>query len=304
MNLDKIYIDLIKSINRENILRNEPMKNHTSFKIGGSADILITPDSIAETVFAINYCMDNDLKYYVIGNGSNLLVRDKGIRGIVIKIAEKFSNISIEDTKIRAQAGVLLSRLSKIIMAESLEGFEFASGIPGTLGGAVTMNAGAYGGEMKDVVTGISCINEKGEVINLDKKEIDFGYRRSIIQDKGYIVLEIEMEFNKGDYEKIKEATNDLTFKRTSKQPLHLPSAGSTFKRPEGYYAAKLIDDSDLRGVRFGDAQVSEKHCGFIVNVGNANSEEVLSLIKMVQKVVRDKFDVVLDTEVRIIGEE
>lgn len=304
MNLDIIYMELAQGINKENILRDEPMKNHTSFKIGGPADILITPESVEEIVYSINYCRNNRVKYYVIGNGSNLLVRDKGIRGVVIKIAESFSNITIEDTIVKAQAGVLLSRLSKIIMAESLEGFEFASGIPGTLGGAITMNAGAYGGEMKDVVKGITCIDEKGKVIYLDNKDIDFGYRRSIVQDKGYIVLEVEMELVKGDYGNIKKITDELTHKRTSKQPLHLPSAGSTFKRPEGYYAAKLIDDSDLRGVRFGDAQVSEKHCGFIVNVGNANAEQVLSLIKLVQKVVKDKYNVELDTEVRIIGDE
>jgi len=304
MDLDKIYSELTKEIKVENILRNEPMKNHTSFKIGGPADILVIPDSVDEIVYSIKYCMANEVEYYVIGNGSNLLVRDKGIRGVVIKIAENFSDIIIEDKKVKAQAGILLSRLSKIIMKESLEGFEFASGIPGTLGGAVTMNAGAYGGEMKDIVVGVTAIDDKGEVVYLSNKELDFGYRRSLVQDRGYVILEVDMEFKKGDYEEIKKITDELTCKRTSKQPLELPSAGSTFKRPEGYYAGKLIDDSGLRGARIGDAQVSEKHCGFVVNLGNASAEEVINLIKLVQKVVRDKFGVKLETEVRIIGEE
>jgi len=239
-----------------------------------------------------------------MGNGSNLLVRDKGFRGVVIKIAENFSDVRVENTKIKAQAGILLSRLSKIIMKKSLEGFEFASGIPGTLGGAVAMNAGAYGGEMKDVLVGCSVINEKGEVIYLNNDELELGYRRSIIQDKGYVVLEVDMKFKKGDYDKIKSINDDLTQRRTSKQPLHLPSAGSTFKRPVGYYAGKLIQDAGLKGVRIGDAQVSDLHSGFIVNVGNATAEDVINLIRLVQKVVRDRFDVELETEVKIIGEE
>ena len=189
-------------------------------------------------------------------------------------------------------------------MNESLEGFEFASGIPGTLGGAITMNAGAYGGEMKDIVLGCSVIDDKGNTIYLKKQELDFGYRKSIVQEKGYIVLEVDMKFKKGDFEKIKSITDDLTKKRTTKQPLHLPSAGSTFKRPDGYYAGKLIEDAGLKGVRVGDAMVSDLHSGFIVNVGNATADDVFNLIKLVQKVVKDKFDVELETEVKIIGEE
>ncbi|SHJ63436.1 UDP-N-acetylmuramate dehydrogenase [Paramaledivibacter caminithermalis] len=304
MDINKVYKDILHKISPQNIFKNEMMANHTSFKIGGPADIMVLPRTIDEIVSMIKYCKENKIKYYVIGNGSNLLVRHKGIRGVVIKIADNFNDVDINDTKVTAKAGVLLSRLSKLIMKESLEGFEFASGIPGTLGGAVAMNAGAYGGEMKNVVTGASVLDSHGNVIYLNNEELKFGYRKSIIQEKGYIVLDVNMEFKKGDFQKIKSITDDLTKRRTSKQPLHLPSAGSTFKRPENHYAAKLIEDAGLKGVRLGDAQVSDIHCGFVVNLGKATYEDIYNLIKLVQKVVRDKFDVMLETEVKIIGEE
>lgn len=304
MDINKIYKGILDTINPENILVNEMMKNHTSFKIGGPADIMILPKSVDEIAFTIKYCIDNKIKYYIIGNGSNLLVRHNGIRGVVIKIADNFNDVAIKDTKVKAKAGTLLSSLSKLIMKESLEGFEFASGIPGTLGGAVAMNAGAYGGEMKDVVTGASVLDNEGNVIYLNNEELKFEYRRSTVQTNNYIVLEVDIELNKGDYEKIKSITDDITKRRTSKQPLHLASAGSTFKRPPGHYAGKLIQDSGLKGVRVGDAQVSDLHSGFVVNLGNATYEDVYNLIKLVQKVVKDKFDVELETEVKIIGEE
>ncbi|RKD25252.1 UDP-N-acetylmuramate dehydrogenase [Caminicella sporogenes DSM 14501] len=304
MDINQIYMDLIEKINSNNVFKNEPMKKHTSFRIGGPADILVIPDSIDEIVYALKYCRERNIDYFVMGNGSNLLVRDKGIRGVVIKIAENFSDVKINGTKVRAQAGILLSRLSKLIINEGLEGFEFASGIPGTIGGAVTMNAGAYGGEIKDVIVGCSVIDKNGEIIYLNREDLNLGYRTSIIQDKKYVVLEVDMEFKKGDYDKIKSIVDDFTKRRTTKQPLHLPSAGSTFKRPKGYYAGKLIQDSGLKGVRVGDAQVSDLHSGFIVNLGNATAEDVLNLIKLVQKVVRDNFGVNLETEVKIIGEE
>lgn len=304
MDINRVYKDFLNKVSPENILIDEMMKNHTSFKIGGPADIMIFPESIDEIAFTIKYCKENKINYYIIGNGSNLLVRHKGIRGVVIKIADNFNEVVMEGTKVKAKSGLLLSRLSKLIMKESLEGFEFASGIPGTLGGAVAMNAGAYGGEMKDVVTGASVLDNEGNVIYLDKEELKLGYRRSVVQEKNYIVLEVDMELNKGDYEKIKSITDDLTKRRTSKQPLHLPSAGSTFKRPVGHYAGKLIEDSGLKGVRVGDAQVSDIHCGFVVNLGNATYEDVYNLIKLIQKVVKDKFGVELETEVKIIGEE
>lgn len=304
MDINQIYIDITKKIDSRYVLKNEMMKKHTSFKIGGPADVLVLPNDIDEIQFAVNYCKENNIKYHVFGNGSNLLISDKGIRGVVIKIADNFNNVIVNETKVKAQSGVLLSRLSKVIMNQNLEGFEFASGIPGTLGGAVAMNAGAYGGEMKDVVTAVSALDNVGDVKFFEKEELNFGYRKSIFGEKGYIVLEVEMELNKGNFEKIKSITDDLTKKRTTKQPLHMPSAGSTFKRPTGHYAGKLIEDSGLKGVRVGDAQVSDLHCGFIVNLGNATFEDVYNLIKLVQKVVRDKFDVELQTEVKIINEE
>jgi UDP-N-acetylmuramate dehydrogenase len=304
MDINKKYEDIFNIINPKNILVNEIMKKHTSFKIGGPADIMILPRTIEEITSILKYCKDNNITYYIIGNGSNILVRHKGIRGVVIKIADNFNDVVVRGTKIKAKSGVLLSRLSKLIMEESLEGFEFASGIPGTLGGAVAMNAGAYGGEMKDVVIGASVLDNEGKIIYLNKEQLKLGYRKSIIQEKNYIVLEVDMELNKGDYEKIKGITHDLTKRRTSKQPLHLPSAGSTFKRPVGQYAGKLIEDSGLKGVRVGNAQVSDMHCGFVVNLGNATYEDVYNLIKLVQKVVKDKFDIELETEVKIIGEE
>ncbi|MCG8538576.1 MAG: UDP-N-acetylmuramate dehydrogenase [Clostridia bacterium] len=303
MNINQIYKSIVDRINCKNVLKDEMMKNHTSFKIGGPADLLIIPESIDDIVFAVNYCREKNMKYHIIGNGSNLLISDRGIRGVVIKIAENFNNVIIEENRVKAQAGILLSKLFKLVMRESLGGFEFASGIPGTLGGAVAMNAGAYGGEMKDVVIGVTVLDSDGRVIYLDREELKFGYRKSFIQEKDYIVLEVDMELNKGDLEKIKSITDDLTKRRTSKQPLHLPSAGSTFKRPTGYYAGKLIQDSGLKGVRIGDAQISEMHSGFIVNLGNATFDDVYNLIKLTQKVVKDKYDVELETEVKIIDE-
>jgi len=304
MNKIQIYDNLIELIQKECVLLDEPMKKHTSFKIGGPADIMVIPESIEEVKLAIEVCKKNNAPYFIMGNGSNLIVRDKGMRCVVIKIADKLKDVTINKNIVVAQAGILLSTLSKKIMAESLIGFEFASGIPGTLGGAITMNAGAYGGEMKDVVKGAKLLDENGEVKYFSLEELELGYRTSIVQTKGYIVLEVHLELEKGNYEDILGITRDLTEKRTTKQPLHLPSAGSVFKRPEGYFAGKLIQDSGLKGERVGDAQVSELHSGFIVNVGNATAKDVLGLIALVQNTVREKFNVELQTEVRIIGEE
>ncbi len=304
MTMNEIYDKLKEKIQIEHIRKNEMMQNHTSFKIGGPVDIMILPTTVEEIQHGLMVCKENHIPYYIIGNGSNLLVHDKGIRGVVIKIAENFSDVTIDGDRIKAQSGILLSVLSKKIMRESLEGFEFASGIPGTLGGAVAMNAGAYGGEMKDVVVGALVLDDHCNVVYLDHEHLEFDYRNSFIQRAGYIVLEVDIALRKGDYERVKEITADLTMKRTTKQPLHLPSAGSTFKRPPGYFAGKLIEDAGLKGVRVGDAQVSELHSGFVVNVGNATAADVIHLIKLIQKVVRDKFGVELHPEVRIVGEE
>ncbi|SHH20150.1 UDP-N-acetylmuramate dehydrogenase [Caloranaerobacter azorensis DSM 13643] len=285
-------------------LIDEPMKNHTSFKIGGPADILFIPRNIEQISKVLTLCKELDIDYFIMGNGSNLLVSDKGIRGVVIKISENLSDVRVEGNKIIAQSGILLSKLSRIALKHSLTGLEFASGIPGSLGGAITMNAGAYGGEMKDIVTLVRCIGGNGEIIEFTNEQMEFGYRSSIIDERELIVIEVEMELKKGNYEDIKSYMDELTQKRITKQPLNLPSAGSTFKRPKGYYAGKLIEDAGLKGLRFGDAQVSEKHSGFIVNLGNATCNDVLNLIKVIQKTVRDKFGVELKTEVKIIGEK
>lgn len=300
-----MILDQLKTLYKANQIKvNEPMINHTSFKIGGPAKAIVLPETIDQIMETIKLCKSMSEPYYIMGNGSNILVEDSGVDGIVIKIADQFSTVTIEDTLVVAQAGVLLSQLSKIIMRASLRGFEFASGIPGTLGGAIFMNAGAYDGEMKDVVEWVEVLTPDHEIIKLDRSEMAFGYRTSVVREKGWIVLRCGIRLCHGHIEVIKEITNELTEKRVSKQPLTLPSAGSTFKRPNGYFAGQLIDDAGLRGLRHGDAQVSEKHCGFIVNVGKATCQEVLDLIKVVQKVVLDTYGVDLEREVRIFGKE
>ncbi|MBW4829565.1 MAG: UDP-N-acetylmuramate dehydrogenase [Clostridiaceae bacterium] len=304
--MDKKDIKKIFSDNENigKVLLDEPMKNHTSFKIGGPTDIMVIPGSEKELIEGIKICKDNNINYYIMGNGSNLLASDKGIEGVVIKISEEFGDIVVNDTFIKAESGALLTVVSKKALKNSLTGLEFASGIPGSIGGAITMNAGAYGGEMKDIVTKVRCLDSDGNVVEYSNEEMEFRYRKSRVEDEGLIVLSVEMELEKGDYKAIEEKMRELTEKRTSKQPLHLPSAGSTFKRPEGYFAGKLIDDSGLRGIRYGGAQVSEKHCGFIVNIDNATSEDVRTLIKTVQKIVKDNYGVELETELKIIGRE
>lgn len=285
------------------ILFDEPMKNHTSFKIGGPADIMIIPSSEGEIVESIKFCRNNNIKYFVMGNGTNLLVKDSGIRGVVIKIGKGFDDIDIVEDKLICQSGALLSLVGKQALKNSLRGFEFASGIPGTVGGAITMNAGAYGGEMKDIVTKVRVLDKDNNILELNNEQMDFRYRGSKVVDEGLIVLSVEFQLEKGNYSMIEEKMRDLAFQRKSKQPLELPSGGSTFKRPVGHYAGKLIDDAGLRGLRFRDAQVSEKHCGFVVNRGKATFEEVYTLINTVQKIVRDKYDVVLEPEIKIIGD-
>ncbi len=301
---EKLFQIFKQDLNVGEVLFNESMKKNTSFKIGGPADIMILPNSEEELIRAIDICMEKNIDYFIIGNGTNILVSDKGIRGVVIKIGENFSNINIEKNKIIVQSGALLTVLSKKALKHSLTGLEFASGIPGTVGGAIAMNAGAYGGEIKNVVYKVKVLNKQGEVKKYSREDMNFRYRGSKVQDEGLIVLEVEIVLKKGNYEEIKTTMNSFTERRVSKQPLNLASAGSTFKRPEGYYAGKLIEDAGLKGLRYGDAQVSEKHSGFIVNLGKATSDEVQNLIKVVQKVVKDKYNVKLEPELKIIGEK
>lgn len=297
------YKDIFSKVDVGEVLYDEPMKNHTTFKIGGPCDVLVMPNTIEQILNVLNLVKENDLAYMIIGNGSNLLVSDEGIRKVIVKLHKNFSKITLEGNKITSQAGATLKEIADFALENKLQGFEFASGIPGDLGGAVTMNAGAYGGEMKDVLESVKVIDKDLNVLDIDAKDMSLRYRNSRVQDEGLIVLEAVINLSEGDYDKIKEYQDELTFKRESKQPLEFPSAGSTFKRPEGYYAGKLIDDCGLRGYRYKDAMVSEKHCGFVINVGDANCEQVLYVINHVKEVIFEKFGVNLEPEVRIIGE-
>lgn len=297
------YKDIFSKVDVGEVLYDEPMKNHTTFKIGGPCDVLVMPNTIEQILNVLNLVKENDLAYMIIGNGSNLLVSDEGIRKVIVKLHKNFSKITLEGNKITSQAGATLKEIADFALENKLQGFEFASGIPGDLGGAVTMNAGAYGGEMKDVLESVKVIDKDLNVIDIDAKDMSLRYRNSRVQDEGLIVLEAVINLSEGDYNKIKEYQDELIFKRESKQPLEYPSAGSTFKRPEGYYAGKLIDDCGLRGYRYKDAMVSEKHCGFVINTGDANCEQVLYVINHVKEVVFEKFGVNLEPEVRIIGE-
>ncbi len=300
--MENIVEVLKKKIGAENVTENEPMSKHTTFRIGGVADIFVTPQSTEDIENIIRVAEETNTPYYIIGNGSNLLVKDEGIRGIVVQIYKKYSDIFVNDDEIVVQSGALLSAVAKKAMENSLTGFEFASGIPGTIGGGVCMNAGAYGGEIKDVL--ISCkVLKDGKVIELNNEQAGFEYRNSRIMNEKMIVLEAVLKLKKGNRDEISAKMKELNSQRNMKQPVELPSAGSTFKRPEGYFAAKLIDDSGLRGFSVGKAQVSPKHCGFVVNNGGATAKEVLELIEKVTEIVYDKFGVKLETEVRIIGQ-
>ena len=302
---DKIFMyeELKRNIDETRIWMDEPMSKHTSFKIGGAASILANVVSHDEISHIINTARAKDVPYYIVGNGSNLLVSDKGIKGIVIKIADNLTDVKIEGNRVTASAGILLSKLAHTISEQELTGFEFASGIPGTLGGAICMNAGAYDGEMKNCVTAVKVLAEDGKIYKYTNEEMDFGYRKSRVQKDNLIVLEVEMEFEKGSKDEILSYTKNLNQRRSDRQPLHLPNAGSTFKRPVGHFAGKLIDDAGLRGVRVGGAQVSEKHCGFVVNAGEATAKDVMELMSVVKKVVKDKYDVLLEPEVRMVGD-
>lgn len=302
--MDNVYKRLNEYIPPEGILVDEPMKNHTSFRIGGPADILVLPKRDHEIVHTLKVCSELAVPVFVMGNGSNLLVRDKGIRGVVLKIAENYSSVEINGSTIEAQAGVLMSTISRMAAKNNLKGLEFASGIPGTLGGGTTMNAGAYGGEIKDVVVSVMGMDNLGNYHTLDLEDMNFGYRTSTIQTNKLIVLKVNMELEEGDQQESLQLMAELAKRRREKQPLTYPSAGSTFKRPVGYYAGKLIQDSGLKGLRVGDAQISELHAGFIINLGKATAQDVIDLIGRVQEIILEKYGVEMIPEVRIVGEE
>lgn len=281
----------------------EPMSLHTTFHIGGPADYFVEPVSAQKAMDTIIVCRREKLPYYVVGRGSNLLVGDRGIRGVVIHMGDNMSGFSVEDGKVYAEAGISLAALARQACEESLGGLEFAAGIPGTLGGALVMNAGAYGGEMKDVVTAVQVLTPEGLVRWIDARDMEFGYRHSILQDGGNIALAAEMVLPSADPLEVKTRITELGIRRRSKQPLEFPSAGSTFKRPEGYFAGKLIQDSGLAGFSVGGAAVSKKHCGFVINTGGATAQDVLELVEYIQKKVETKYKVRLEMEIRCIGE-
>lgn len=290
-------------LGKEQILREEPMRLHTTFRIGGPAQFFVIPRTQEEAAAAVCLCRSEGAPYYIIGNGSNLLVSDKGYRGVVIQLFKEFSDINIEGTRIRAQAGASLAKIAAEALRAGLAGFEFAAGIPGTLGGACIMNAGAYGGEMKDVLLAVTVLTKDGEIREIPREELDMGYRTSRASREGWIVLGATIELARGDEKEIRAKMEDLKQRRTDKQPLEYPSAGSTFKRPEGYFAGKLIQDAGLKGLRVGDAMVSEKHSGFVVNCGNATAADVDGLIRLVQEKVREDSGITLEPEVRRLGE-
>ncbi|WP_297636185.1 UDP-N-acetylmuramate dehydrogenase [uncultured Clostridium sp.] len=298
------YKELFNEVFSENQIEfNALMSEHIYFKVGGPVDVLLVPKTIEQVIEALRICKENDIPYYVIGNGSNLLVKDGGLDGVVIKLTE-LKDLKISGDVIEAQCGVLLKDVSKLALENSLTGFEFACGIPGSVGGAVYMNAGAYLGEISQVIESATVLDEDGNIKSYNNEELELGYRTSKVMQESEIVLSAKFKLTKGEFNKIKDRIDDLTYKRESKQPLEYPSAGSTFKRPEGHFAGKLIQDAGLKGFELGGAAVSGKHSGFVINKGGATAKDILDLIKYIQDEVKKQFDVELQPEVRIIGKE
>ena len=293
----------IEIFGNNRVLFDEPMSQHTTFRIGGPADVFVMPENYEQIREVLRLCKEEKLPFFVLGNGSNLLVSDSGYRGVIIQMDRNMEEIRLDGEEIHACAGALLSSVAVAARNASLTGFEFAGGIPGTIGGAAVMNAGAYGGELKDVLKEVTVMTREGEILTILAEKMEMGYRTSIIKTAGYLVLEAVISLKKGDEEAIRATMKDLSERRTEKQPLDYPSAGSTFKRPEGYFAGKLIMDSGLRGYRVGGAQVSEKHCGFVINAGGATAEDVRSLMDHVIRVVREKYGVTLEPEVKFLGD-
>ena len=299
-----IYEELCKIVSEDQILKDEPMDKHTTFRAGGKADYLVMPSNEEQVRDLVLLLKKENVPYYVMGNGSNLLVRDQGFKGVIIQIARKMNQIRVEGETIYAQAGALLSKIAAQALGEGLTGFEFASGSPGTLGGAVMMNAGAYGGEMKQVIVNACVLTSAGEIAVIPADLMELGYRTSVFAKNQDIILSAQLKLEYGNEAVIREYMDELKEQRVSKQPLEYPSAGSTFKRPEGYFAGKLIQDAGLRGFQVGGAQVSEKHCGFVINKDHATATDILSLMEQVSDKVEAKFGVRLEPEVKIIGEK
>lgn len=298
-----IHEHIEKIIPKERMLFKEPMSRHTTFQIGGEAECMLLIEQEEELIKLIPYLNQIEQDYFILGNGSNLLVGDKGYRGIIIKLGEGMNRITVEENCIRAQAGALLSQAAAAARDAGLSGLEFAAGIPGSVGGGVVMNAGAYDSEMQQITESVKVMDKEGKILILDNDTMEFGYRTSIIKNRPFIVLEVILRMQIGKKEEIQAKMDELMEKRRSRQPLNYPSAGSTFKRPEGYYAGKLIMDAGMRGYRIGGAQVSDKHCGFVVNMGRATAADVKEVIEEVQERVKERFHVSLEPEVIFLGD-
>ena len=294
---------LISLLGEKNVIKNEPMKNHTTFRIGGEADYAVFPENEEQIASVLRFAKSEDIPLTVLGNGSNVLVGDKGMRGIVMIISKNMSGAEVNGERVKAKSGILLSKLANIIYENSLCGFEFASGIPGSLGGAVYMNAGAYEEELSKAIEDVTYIDKDYNIKTIKNKECNFGYRHSIFMENNYIITGCTLLLKKGDKAEIKKKTDDLRERRVLKQPLDKASAGSTFKRPEGHFAGALIEQANLKGFGIGGAEISTKHAGFVINTGNATAEDVMGVIKHAQKTVKEKFGVTLEPEIKMIGQ-
>lgn len=301
--MNTFYNSLLDITDEKNIFQNEPMKDHTTFQVGGPADYFVCPSNTGEIMAVIDLCKANNTPFYVIGNGSNLLVADAGYRGVIIQTHNNLNHIEVHGEEISAQAGVSLSRVSDTAIEHALTGFEFASGIPGSMGGACIMNAGAYDGEMKQVLKEVTALDENHHLKVFKGDDMELGYRTSIFAKRGLIVLSAVITLKRGNKEDIQAKVDDLTFQRSSKQPLEYPSAGSTFKRPVGHFTGKLVREAGLSGKMVGGAMVSTKHNGFIINADHATAADIVNLINLVVATVKEKFDVTLETEVKRIGD-
>ena len=304
MGLKEIKKLLMNGIDEKNIIENVSMAQHTSFKAGGNADMMVLPQNIDELKYVLQTLANSGYPYMILGNGSNVLVKDGGYKGIIVKMGDTFDYVNVDGCTVECGAASLLSVAAKTAAAAGLKGFEFASGIPGSIGGAVFMNAGAYDGEMKFVLEKVRVISKDGSKDRfMTAEELDMGYRHTVLHESGDIVVEAVLKLEEGDVDEIKAKIADLTARRNSKQPVNFPSAGSFFKRPTGYFAGKLVQDAGLKGLAVGGAQVSELHSGFIINKGGATATDIIQLMEIVQQTVMDKFGVMLEPEVRIIGE-
>ncbi|PDY45414.1 UDP-N-acetylmuramate dehydrogenase [Bacillus pseudomycoides] len=303
MNMQEVYKYLRTVLPEEHVKQDEMLKNHTHIKVGGKADVFVQPTTYTEIQQVVQYANKHNIPITFLGNGSNVIIKDGGIRGITLSLTH-ITDVTVNEQTIVAQSGAAIIDISRIALKHSLTGLEFACGIPGSVGGALYMNAGAYGGEVAYVLTKAVVMTKEGELITLSKDDFDFGYRKSTFANNHYIILEATFELENGVYEEIKEKMDDLTYKRESKQPLEYPSCGSVFKRPPNNFAGKLIQDSELQGTRIGGVEVSTKHAGFMVNVDNGTAQDYIDLIHFVQKTVKEKFGVTLEREVRIIGED